>query len=201
METRINKLLNYARGIITNPVKTFQDITADKQISFYAFLFLCFLLILGFLPRTIVPQRISSVSPVALSLKLYLDFINATPLGPLVFSLLNTSIIHIISRMFSRNGKFVQLLGSFALIGVFQFILTYGFNIILNGVPQLKVISIALSVWFLYLEVIVITSVYKTTRKQAVLTLILGLAVLVMLFLLSMGLFAWVDLGLLHLSG
>lgn len=192
----MSDFLLYAKGIIFQPEKTLKKFSSDNRTSAYIYLFLILQVVLGFLRQDRVPQNIFQPSPIAISVKFYLDFISSSPFSSLLLFFIITSILHLVSRRYSKKGSLKILIKCLGFITTFGAIIFF----VLNSVSYLKILQPVFTIWIIYLEMVVISVVYDVTFKKSLIILIQGLIILSLFFIISMGFFVFFDLTFLHIA-
>lgn len=193
------KFLNYLKGVIQSPQKTFNTIVQDsKSPSYLIWLVISLALIAVFnklIPQKPLPSQTTLTTPVEELINQFLKGVSTySSFLSIPIWIINGVILHSISRIFSKAGSFSKLLVCLGFIGVVGGTVTLIFRIIDVYLPLLNIGSTLISLWLFYLTIMVLSSIYSISKKKGFFIVLAQTIILVLIFMASM--FAFVLRGL-----
>lgn len=185
------KFLNYLKGVIQSPQKTFNTLVQDSRSPSYL-IWLVISLALVAIINKLIPQK--PLPPQATPVG---ELINQFIKGVSTYSsflsipiwIINGVILHSISRMFSKAGSFNKLLVCLGFIGLIGGTVILIFRIIDVYVPMPNIGSTLISLWLFYLTILAVSSIYSISKKKGFSIVFAQTIILVLIFMVAMFVF------------
>lgn len=182
------RFLNYLSSLLIAPKKTFGAIVEDQKISNQIIpLVICAVILL--LLHQLIPTRQTSntlTTPTAVLIQKFLDNVSRYSLVIFIPTwFIEAVILHLISRLFSKNGKLTLMiisLGFSSVLGSVVFLIVKVVNLFI----PLSTLSTLVTLWLIYLSVLAVSSVYLISIKRSVLIVLIQLVIMVILFMTAM---------------
>lgn len=197
----MNEFLNYVKGVVVSPRKTFAKLVSQKETKQYILWIVGTQVFYGILAELLrLPIETRSMNPVSVSIVLVIQQVGhySFVIIPVVFTF-KIFVLHGFARLFGSRGLAQKLFIAVGLSG-FPYEVLYLLFLVIgkvqNRYPPLILLSLAYP-WMLYLTILAIASVYKISKKKASLILItdLILTIIVVFVLLLIVVTALVGSG------
>lgn len=189
------KFLNYLRGLLIAPRKTLAIIVEDPKISDQIILVIISTIVLLLLHKLVPVQQPSNTltAQTEILIQQFLDTVSRYSLVifiPVWF--IQAALLHLISRLFSKKGTLTLLLISLGFISVVGSALFLIIKIVNLFIP-LPIISTLITLWFIYLTILTINSVYSVSMKKSGSIVFIQIAITVIVFMMAMSTFVIIN--------
>ena len=177
----MNRIPEYLIGTVVSPSKTFREINKITKIKEY-FVVMFVLLVCMHILAYLVPFSQKGLSP---ELKNVTNLIRqlSIVLTP-IWYVLATYVQHLTARLFSKTGKFIQLLELELAIGLVYLVLDSAARIVQIFVPHLEFLSLGIFIWCCYVSVIALCVVYKISWQKSLFASLLNFVWMVIFFVI-----------------
>lgn len=184
----MKRLSNYLKGTLLSPQKTFETLIQDPKATSYIIWLIISLGLIAVLNQLVPKQPLSTqTTPTGESINRFLQGLsNYLPFLSIPIWSISGLLLHLIARLFTKQGSFLTLLSVTGFIGVTGGLVTLILNLINIYVPIWNVASPIVSLWLFYLTILAVSSLYAIPKLKAFITVLMQTVALTLIFIASM---------------